>query len=293
VHRRRDLDSLAAGLWPLSDSDAGARMNQTGPHLAAAKLAGLDGFSASAAALRKLVTAPTAKGAVSSGLTPKVPEALTGYCRGCRAVHVGDSVLRSIALAAGLELEPDSAPPVLVPRKRSRWPVESDPKVIHKLIRAYLALLGPAGPAEVAGYLDIRRADLEAQWPSGLVEVTVAGRGAWLPADRIEQLTSPRPAELVRLLSPFDPYLQARDRDLLLPDRTAHKRLWPVLGRPGVVLVDGEIAGIWRARSSGQKLTLAVEPNTSLSASTWSRVEAEAERVGAVRGSGSVAVTRP
>lgn len=134
VHRRRDLDALAAGLWPLSDDDAGGRMNQTRPHLRRHDLTGLDGYRGTTEALRSAVSAPTAKGAVSAAVTPHVHDALKGYCRGCRAMHVGDSVLRATALPAGLELEPDTSPPVLVPRAKARWPVKSDPKSVQKLI---------------------------------------------------------------------------------------------------------------------------------------------------------------
>jgi hypothetical protein len=163
------------------------------------------------------------------------------------------------------------------------------------LITAYLTLLGPAGPTEVAGYLEARRADVEASWPSGLVEVTVDGRTAWLPAAAEAELAAARrarkrPGEIVRLLNPFDPYLQARDRDLIVPDRRVQKALWPILGRPGVLLVAGEVVGTWRPRAAGRKLNLTVEPFAPLPPSTWALVEGEAGRVASVRGAAEVEV---
>jgi Winged helix DNA-binding domain len=292
VHRRRDLDSLTAALWPLSPADAGARMNQTGPHLRTAGIDGLVAFAASAKTLHTLITAPTTKGAASTALTPRVPGALKRYCRVCKVTHVGDLVLRVAALPAGLELEPDSAPPVLVPRAKARWPVAGDPKAVQKLIKAYLTLLGPAGPSEVADYLQARRADLEALWPTGLTEVSVHGRAAWIPSSQLGALRGAHPESTVRLLSPFDPYLQARDRDLIVPDRGAQKVLWPILGRPGVVLVDGEVAGGWRPRASGKKLVLTVEAFGPLPRAVWARIEAEAARVASVRGAADIAVKR-
>jgi hypothetical protein len=292
VHRRRDLDSLAAALWPLSPADAGARMNQTGPHLRAAGIDAMAAFTASAKTLHALITGPTTKGAASTALTRKVPGALKRYCRVCKVTHVGDMVLRAAALPAGIELEPDSSPPVLVPRAKARWPVAGDLKAVQKLIKAYLTVLGPAGPTEVAGYLEARRADIAALWPSGLTEVSVDGRAAWIPASALSALRAAHPAPIVRLLSPFDPYLQARDRDLIVPDRAAQKVLWPILGRPGVVLVDGEVAGVWRPRASAKKLVLTVEAFAPLPPGVWSRIEAEAARVASVRGAADIDVKR-
>jgi Winged helix DNA-binding domain len=292
VHRRRDLDRLAAGLWPLSAADAGARMNQTRPHLVAAGLDGLAGFVASTEALRSVVTAPTAKGAVSTALTPLVHDGLKRYCGVCKVTHVGEMALRATMLAAGLELQPGTAPPVLTPRVKARWPVKPSRAAVQRLITDYLILLGPAGPGEVAGYLDTRRAEIEAIWPAGLAEVSVDGAPAWLPAERLDVLRAAPPAELVRLLNPFDPYLQARDRDLIVPDPAAQKTLWPVLGRPGVLLVNGEVAGVWRPRSSAKSLTVAVESIVPLPKSVWTSIEDEANRIGAVRRAAGVRITR-
>jgi hypothetical protein len=267
-------------------------MYQTRPHLVSAGLVALDGYQASTEVLRSVVRAPTSKGAVSAAMTPLVHPALTRYCRVCKATHVGEMVLRATALPAGLELEPGTSPPVLVPRAKASWPTRPSKAALQKLITAYLTLLGPAGPSEVAGYLETRRADIEPIWPAGLTEVSVDGSPAWMPAAAVGALTAGPPAELVRLLNPFDPYLQARDRDLIVPDRAAHKVLWPVLGRPGVVLVDGEVLGVWRPRSSGKKLTVTVEALGPLPSSTWTAIEDEAVRIGMVRGVTDVRVLR-
>jgi hypothetical protein len=148
---------------------------------------------------------------------------------------------------------------------------------------------------DVAGYLEARRADLEPLWPAEeLVEVSVEGRPAALRAADGEALRSAPPPEMVRLLGPFDPYLQARDRDLLVPDRSLHKALWPVLGRPGILLVDGEVAGTWRTKAAGTKagpkLTITVTEFAPLPASVWRQVDEEAARVAEVRGASDVTV---
>ncbi|MDT5031383.1 MAG: hypothetical protein QOC94_1554, partial [Actinoplanes sp.] len=93
-----------------------------------------------------------------------------------------------------------------------------------------------------------------------------------------------RPAPGVRMLPPMDALVQARDRDLLVPDRKQQKEVWRTLGNPGVLLVDGEIAGVWRAKMSGRKrVDLAVTPFGSLTAKARKTVETEAAAVARAR----------
>jgi hypothetical protein len=292
VHRRRDLDALAAALYPLSEQDAIGRLNETGPSVARKGLPAMEQFEIAVEAMRTVVTAPTGKGAASTAATKRIPKAMRRDCRVCKTAHISDSAMRAGALAAGLELEPDTAPPVLLPRPKAQLPSEPDVRALGKLITAYLALLGPATPADVAGYLEVRTADLKPHWPKDLTEVSLSGTTAWLPAAKADELVAAVKPRLVRLLGPFDPWLQARDRALIVPDKAAHKTLWPVLGRPGVLFVDGEVAGVWRPKSSGTKLALTVEAFVPLPPRAWKDVEAEAERVAAVRGASEVTVVR-
>ncbi|MCW2496156.1 winged helix DNA-binding domain-containing protein [Jatrophihabitans sp.] len=289
VHRRADLDAVAGALYPLSEADACGRLNETGPSVARAGIPALQQFELALAAMRKVITEPMAKGAASAGVTKALPDVMGRDCRPCKARHVSDSAMRSTALAAGLELQPGTSPPVLQPRPKARLPHRLDPVALRSLITAYLRLLGPATDADVAGYLGARRADLDEAWPDDLVEVTVDGRSCWLPSG-VSLDVAPR--EVVRLLGGFDPYLQARDRDLIVPDKAVQKVLWPVLGRPGAVLVDGEVLGMWRPKAAGKKLALHVEAVAPLPSSTWELIEAEALRVGAVRGIETVSVVR-
>ena len=91
-------------------------------------------------------------------------------------------------------------------------------------------------------------------------------------------------ATTARLLGPYDLFLQGRDRDLLVPDRDRAKTLWPVLGRPGVVLLGREVAGAWRPRKSGSKLTVSVGLWSRRTRATDAAVESEAEALAAFRG---------
>jgi len=110
------------------------------------------------------------------------------------------------------------------------------------------------------------------------VDVSVDGRTA-------STLTEPvgDPVEVTRLLGPFDLYLQARDRELLVPDPARRRELWPTLGRPGAILLDGEIVGTWRARKARKAVRLDVSPWRRLTAPQRRSIEAEAERLAAFR----------
>ena len=278
LYRRADLPSVAVATAPFSDADAGKRIYDASKPLKAAGIANLDALDVVAAAMREIVTAPMVKGEMSRRLSERLPEPYLRFCRSCDAVHVYEMPFRLAALRAGLELRPGTSPPVLEPVPGLT--PSGDPSERHDVVRAFLRLLGPATPKDVAGYLDAPVKDVTARWPADAVEVTVDGERRWMLADDVNRLGGGPPPG-VRLLGPFDLYLQARDRSLLVDRPERAKELWRTLGRPGGVLVDGEIAGTWRARRSGSSV--------SVTASLWVPVPKpflaeQAERLAAFRG---------
>jgi hypothetical protein len=292
VHRRGDLDALARALYPLSEQDAQARLNENGKSVERQGIAAAEQFATAVTAMRTVVTSPIDKGAASTAVSKQIPAAMLRDCRPCKAKHISDSAMRAATLAAGLEIEPGTSPPVLLRRKGGKVAKSVDRERLRELARAYLTLLGPANDSEFAGYIGARRADAATAWPDDLAEVSVQGRKAYLPGDCVRALGTAREPAFVRLLGPFDPYLQARDRALLVPDTAAHKVLWPVLGRPGALFVDGEIAGAWRTKAAGSKLTITVETFGAVRKTAWREIEHEAELVGQVRGAKAVTVKR-
>jgi hypothetical protein len=284
VHRRADLDAVTAALYPLSEADATGRLNETGPSIERAGIPAMDQLATAVQAMREAVRTPTAKGAASAAVTKAIPKPMRRDCRACRTSHISDSAMRASSLPAGLELQPGTAPPVLQRRKGARVVRAVDLEALTRLIRAYLRLLGPATAVDVAGYLGARRADVQPAWPDDLVEIRVGRASAWLPPDCIAAFDAAPAPELVRLLGGFDPYLQARDRDLVVPDPAVQKALWPVLGRPGAVFVDGEVVGRWRPKATSTALTVAVEAFAPLPPPVWGAIGDEAERIAAVRG---------
>ena len=151
-----------------------------------------------------------------------------------------------------------------------------------ELARRFLHAYGPATHADLAAWGGIAPGHaraLLARIANEVEEVDFDGRPALvLAADDLESVP---PASGVRLLGPFDPYLDQRDRATLFPDAALRKRARTGIGAPGAVLIDGELAGLWRPQKKGSKLVVAVEPLRRL---PRAEVEGEASIVAAVRG---------
>ena len=259
AYRRSQAQAVASAVRPWSDADAAKRIFDAARPLKAADIPVLEALDRIAAAQRDVVRSPTVKGEVSSELTRRMPEPYRRHCTPCDAVHLYEQPFRLASLQAGLELEAGTSPPVLrrLPRWRGRAAVVPDEL---DLVRAVLHLLGPCTPKQVADYVDTPVACVKQRWPTDVVEVSVEGETRWILADDVATLTwPPDVSDVVRLLGPFDLFLQARDRTLVVPDDASRADLWRTLGRPGGVLVGHEVLGTWRPRASGGKLRIQVD----------------------------------
>ena len=312
LHRGADLVGLVRASWPWSDADAKARMGRAATRLAGAGIAAREGLSITAQAWRSALAGAgpdgLTKGEASAEVTRRLPDEVPEWCRGCQSTHVNELLFRLASLPGGARLVPGSSPLTFVPI--ADWPgVPAEPAGTDRLLRAYLRLLGPGTPTEAAGFLGTSGRSVASPWQDGLaddlVEVRVDGRPAWMEPDELDEVAAAPPAELVRLVAASDPYLQTRNRDLLVPDPAHRKALWKILGNPGAVLVDGEVAGIWRAKQTKQTkpnrqvegrrapgaadgpsgvLEVTVEPFGRLSAATRLALAGEADRVARIRG---------
>jgi len=280
AYRRKDLPSIAAAVAPFSEADAGKRIFDASKPLKAAGISNLTALDVVAATMRSVVTEPTPKGEVSGQLSALLDPPYLRSCRPCNATHIYEMPFRLAALRAGLELQADTSPPVLQSFGRVKAAAKPSPR--HDTIRAYLRLLGPATPKQVADYLDAPVKDVTARWPDDVVEVSVVGEQRWLLADDADGVAA-GVAKTTRLLGPYDLFLQTKDRPLLVGDPARAKALWPVLGRPGAVLVDGEVAGMWRPRKSGKSLKVLVELWARPSAALRKAIAAQAELLAAHR----------
>ncbi|HEX3778112.1 MAG TPA: crosslink repair DNA glycosylase YcaQ family protein [Pseudonocardiaceae bacterium] len=284
LHDAAGLPGLAAALLPSTEAAAVTRLSWPRARLAATGMSAMAVIEQATSAMAEVVTEPMTKGAASAAISKRVDESLTGWCGGCKSQHIYESLFRLAALPAGVRLDTESGPLLLTPIENWRRP-PAEPAGLTAQANNYLRFLGPATIAEVADFLSVNKTELAANWPSDLVEVEVDGRVGWFPSDKLAALRKPAEPPRVRLLPPGDPYLQSRDRQLIVPDAKAHKVLWRVLGNPGAMVVDGEILAAWRAKAAGRnRLELVVEPFEALPSYIRADLEAEAARLAEVRG---------
>jgi len=288
AYRRADLRAVERTVRPYSEADASRRVMSAARALKAAGIPVADALARVASTMHDVVDEPVGKGALSTRMTAALPEPYARWCEPCGATHVYEMTFRLAALHAGLELEPGTSPPVL--RRIPRWPAgqvgDLEPSSGGgrlDLVRGTLHLLGPLDPRQVAMFLDAPLRDVRERWPDDAVPVEVDGAPAWFLEPDLAALESADAAS-VRLLGPYDLFLQGRDRDVIVPDVGRHRGLWPTLGRPGAVLAGAELIGTWRPRSKGDRLALELDQWVPWDARTRAAVDHEHERLAAFRG---------
>ncbi|MGI8754731.1 MAG: DNA glycosylase AlkZ-like family protein [Acidimicrobiales bacterium] len=277
VLRKGDVAGFAAASTPVDAADAVHRLTGNGQMLRKAKIDPREAVRTTALALREVVTGPTTKGEASKAVTPRLPKGYSAWCQGCDATHVGEQLMRLSGLAGGLRLVPGESPATLTPIDNWDLP-PAEPLGAEDLVRAYLHLIGPATHAQAGAFFGTTGAAVRGLWPEDAVAVTVDGRKAWALDDDLDALADSPGPDLVRLLPRSDPWLLARDREVVVPDAARRKVLWPMIGWPGAVMVDGGVVAAWRTKADGSKLTVTVQAFESISRTVRAAIEDEAPR---------------
>src|SRR5262249_19205181 len=148
-----------------------------------------------------------------------------------------------------------------------------------ELARRYLHIFGPSTAASFAHWAGIGPSEAKAAFDALAGMLAPAGtpaRDTWVLAEdesvfRQPVSTPPAPA---RLLPSGDTHflLWGADRALLVPDERRRAELWTTRVWPGALLVNGEVAGVWR-RSAAE---VSIDAWRRLSPAGWEGVEAEA-----------------
>jgi hypothetical protein len=147
-----------------------------------------------------------------------------------------------------------------------------------ELARRYLHVFGPTTAAAFARWAGVGAAQGRAAFDvlSGelLAARTPIGDGWLLASDEAAVRARAGPAAPARFLPSGDPFFLSWgvDRELLVPDPRRRAELWTSRVWPGALLVDGELAGVWRRAGSD----VTVDPWRALSGREQQAVEAEA-----------------
>lgn len=168
---------------------------------------------------------------------------------------------------------------------------EVDPdQALRQVLCRYLAAYGPASHEDLARWLGVKpavgRRLLERLAAEGLAaRVDVEGYRAWAPAEAGSWPSLPDPP-VVRLLPSFDPYVVAAFKhcDRLVPGPFKHLVYRQAGWVSPVVLVNGEIQGVWRRQRRAGRVELRVEPFIELAPAARALVHVEAEALAALWG---------
>ena len=293
----RDATVFMLGALPNGEESIRAALGALMPALDQAGVSGTGALEQTVEAARaELANGPMTRGALSKGMTGRLPAALARDCRACDARHVGESLFR-LAGVAGAFVIARSGRDTLYVGTDARLGAQSEADrhaARTELLRRYLRCFGPSTAEHFAAWAGIGAADARQSWNSFAdrpVAIDLDGRPAWLHADDLDRFDSPPTPAGVRLLPPYDAYLDQRDRATLIPDKDHRRQIWKAIGNPGVVLADGEVVGPWRPRKSGKRLVLTVEPIVPLTKRVRAEIEAEASRLAPLRSCTSAEVT--
>jgi len=293
----REAAVFTVGALPADEESLRATLPALAPALDQAGMTATEALRKAAdAASAELDGRMLVRGALSAAMTQRLPEALSPWCRGCGVRHVAESLFRLVGVRGAFVIVRSRKIDMYV--RTDQWlgaAPDGDPVAARtELLRRYLRCYGPSTANDFAAWAGIAPADAQRSWDrvaDHLVPVDVDGRPAWLHASDVARLESPPTPAGVRLLPPYDSYLDQRDRPTLLPDKALHRRVWRILGNPGVVLADGHIAGLWRPQKKGKRLVVTVESFAALAQNARAEIEAEAALLAPYRGCTSAEVT--
>jgi winged helix DNA-binding protein len=293
LHRRADLPAIRAALWPRDNDAMRAFLGGYGDELIASGEDGPALLQQVADELRAVFPGEaTAKGELSGAVGPRLPEIARPWCEGCGVAHVAEGLFRLGTLYAGLELVPNEG-------RRQRFRLASGKptvatgakgKAVTELVRTYLRMAGPAKLGDAVAWLDSRSVTAPPDWlrPSfdalagELVEVSVDGLAMRAHRDAVAAVgDAPEPPPV--LLLPARDAIALGTRSFVVPDRALAKTMWRPVGSPGTVLLDGELAGTWRAKKSGRVLRLTISAPRRLTARQRTKVEEQAQVVAETR----------
>ena len=154
------------------------------------------------------------------------------------------------------------------------------------IARKYLSTYGPATEKAFVRWLHTGQTgsrEMKAALRAEGVEVDIEGTRAWMLEKHLKPVLQNKPAETVRLLPAFDQYVFSaalHSRQVMPGD--FHSRIYRNQGWfSPVVLIDGQMMGIWSFARKTNSLVVTIEPFTDYKTKWRRAVAEEAERMAA------------
>jgi len=143
------------------------------------------------------------------------------------------------------------------------------PEAEKKIARKFLHCYGPATADHFMVWLGCSKQQAHRIWNTIADEiepVQVEGKTRYMLSADIESLLAADNHEpRLLLLGAHDPYLDQRDRTVILENKSMHKTVWKTVANPGAVLKAGRVIGIWKTKTLKDKL--------DISMSLWEAIE--------------------
>ncbi|HKE65780.1 MAG TPA: winged helix DNA-binding domain-containing protein [Micromonosporaceae bacterium] len=301
--RPQDLAVFTVGAIGIDDESLGETLGKVAANqLAAASIRPTEALNrVIEAASAELAGGARGKGELSASMTARLPESMSSWCERCGSRHIFEELFRLPGVVGTYCIAPRSGRELCYIRV-DEWLREEAPEIGspaardagRELLRRFLRCYGPATPLDFADWTKIGAADARqrfAELADDLHEVSWDESTGCVLRDDIDELRASRAPSGVRLLPPSDPYLLARDRATLIPDPSKRKVVWPALGAPGTLLVDGEIVATWRSQKKGTVLRVQISYFDRPVTTAATIIEQEAQLVAELRGCRTAEVT--
>ena len=150
----------------------------------------------------------------------------------------------------------------------------------QEALRRYLGAYGPATLEDWTRWFastPARAKALVKELGDEITTVDVEGTHSLMLVQDVDEAAKATVKEHVRLLPAFDPYVvgSSRNSEGLLASAFKDRVHRPQGWISAVLLVDGQMRGVWKHEQKGSRLTVTIEPFEELPA--WARAGAEAE----------------
>jgi Winged helix DNA-binding domain len=165
------------------------------------------------------------------------------------------------------------------------WKSLDGEEAMREVLRRYLRAYGPADREEFARWWGTQPAPagrVIASMPEGeLAEVNVEGHRAWVLSEDLGGLRKAGKKPPIRLLPGFDVYVSGtRPRGSLVDPRFEDRVFRQAGWVSPVVLVDGQVAGVWTHERAGDVISVSVEPFGRFTSAQKREIAGEAKRLG-------------